>query len=436
MQKLKIIKMGINGEGIGYLKDKIVFVDGALLDEEVLVDIIEDYGKYCKAKLKKVLVKSKYRKNPVCVIYERCKVCSLMNYQYDKQLAYKQQMLKEAIAKYAALDPSIVKPTLPPQKLYSRNQFKLPLKMIKGHLYSGMYQTGSNHLVYMNNCLIHEKGLEEVRKYVMNILNNHNCRDYNEKIGKGYRYLVIRGFDGCYQVTLVTGKQKIDSKIIEVLAKNDKIVSIYQNINVVKNNLEIMSNNFVHLAKQKYLHFKIDDISLRLLPNSFFQLNINQAINIYHEVINMIDNCDLMVEAYCGIGAMSLMAAKKCKKIIAIENVKNAIVNAKDNAHKNNINNINFIVNDAALELKKIDETIDCLLVDPPRTGLDDKMIKTIKQKLPKKIIYVSCNPSTLGKNINELKQFYKVKKIIPYDMFAQTPHVESISLLLRKEGI
>ena len=436
MQKIKIIKMGINGEGIGYLLDKIVFVDGALLDEEVLVDIIEDHGKYCKAKLVKILVKSKYRKNPICRIYDSCKVCTLMNYQYDKQLEYKQQMVKEAIAKYALLDPSIVKPTIPTKKLYYRNQLKLPLKMIKGRLYSGMYQTGSNHLVYMDNCMIHEKDLEDIRKYVMDVLNQNNCRDYNAKIAKGYRYLVIRGFDGCYQVTLVTGKQKIDSKIIEKLAKNDKIVSIYQNINVAKNNLEIMSNNFIHLAKQKYLDFKIDNINLSLLPNSFFQLNLSQAINIYHEVINLIDNCDLMVEAYCGIGTMSLMASSKCKKIIAIENVKNAIINAKSNASKNNITNINFVINDAALELKKIDETIDVLLVDPPRTGLDDKMIKTIKTKLPKKIIYVSCNPSTLGKNINDLKKFYKVKQIVPYDMFAQTPHVESISLLLRKEGL
>lgn len=435
MEKIKIVKMGINGEGIGYVDDKIVFVDGALLDEEVEIKIQEDHGSYCKAQMVKIIVPSSFRCEPACRIYERCKACALMNYRYSKQLAYKQQMVKEAMIKYAKLDPALVKPTVPTRKLYYRNQLKLPLKMIDKKLCSGMYKANSNHLVYINHCLVHEKGLEEIRKYVMDVLNHFQCRDYNPAISKGYRYLVIRGFEDRYQVTLVTGKQQIDPQIVEMLKKNAKIISIYQNINTAKNNLEIMSNNFKHLGKQRFLDFKIDDIELRLLPNSFFQLNLEQATNIYHEVLNIIgDDCDLMVEAYCGIGAMSLMASAKCKRIIAIESVENAIKNAKDNAQKNGIHNINFVVNDAGNELKKIADHIDVLLVDPPRTGLDEKMIKAIKEKLPSKIIYVSCNPSTLGKNLMLLKSNYDVKKILTYDMFAQTPHVESISLLIKKK--
>lgn len=435
MEKVKIVKMGINGEGIGYLDDKIVFVDGALLDEEVEIKIQEDHGSYCQAQMIKILVPSIFRCEPPCRIYGRCKACALMNYRYSKQLAYKQQMVKEAMIKYAKLDPAFVKPTVPTKKLYYRNQLKLPLKMINKKLCSGMYKTNSNHLVYLNHCLIHEKGLEEIRKYVMEVLNRYQCRDYNPAIGKGYRYLVIRGFDDRYQVTLVTGKQQIDPQLVAMLEKNPKIISIYQNVNTAKNNLEIMSNNFKHLAKQRFLEFKIDDIRLRLLPNSFFQLNLAQATNIYHEVLNMIGNdCDLLVEAYCGIGAMSLMASRQCKKIIAIESVENAIRNAKDNAKINGIHNIDFIVNDAGQELRKINEPIDVLLVDPPRSGLDEKMLKAIKEQLPSKIIYVSCNPSTLGKNLMLLKADYDVKKILTYDMFAQTPHVETISLLIKKD--
>ena len=434
MDKIKIVKMGINGEGIGYLNDKIVFIDGTLLDEEVEIKNIEDHGTYYKAQLARVIVPSIYRCDPVCRIYDRCKACALMNYRYSKQLSYKQQMVKEAMIKYAQLDPSLVKSTVPTKKLYYRNQLKLPLKTINQKLCSGMYKTNSNHLVYLNHCVVHEKGLEEIRKYVIDVLNRYQCRDYNPSIGKGYRYLVIRGFDDHYQVTLVTGKQQIDPQIVEMLKKNPKIISIYQNVNTAKNNLEIMSSNFKHLAKQRFLEFKIDDIELRLLPNSFFQLNLEQAKNIYHEVLNMLGNdCDLMVEAYCGIGAMSLMASAQCKRIIAIENVENAIKNARDNAQKNGIKNIKFVVNDAGDELKKITEPIDVLLVDPPRTGLDETMIKAIKEKLPNKIIYVSCNPSTLGKNLMMLKTNYDVKKILTYDMFAQTPHVETISLLIKK---
>ncbi|MCI5773720.1 MAG: 23S rRNA (uracil(1939)-C(5))-methyltransferase RlmD [Erysipelotrichaceae bacterium] len=434
MEKIKIVKMGINGEGIGYLNDKIVFVDGALLDEEVKIKDLNPQKGYYKASLYEVCQPSPYRQKPMCNIYDRCQACVLMNYRYSKQLAYKQQMIKEAIIKYAQLDPRLVKACVPTKKLHYRNQLKLPLKTINHKLHSGMYQANSNHLIYLNHCLVHEPGLEEVRKFVMEVLNHYHCRDYNPKIEKGYRYLVIRGLNQRYQVTLVTGKNAVDPGIVEALSKNSKIISVYQNINTAKNNLDIMSNHFKLLAKQPYLDFTLAGLKLQLLPNSFFQLNYDQALNIYQDVIDMIDeDCRLLVEAYCGIGTMSLMAASKCQKIIAIENVENAIKNAKANAEKNQINNIKFVVNDAKAELKNIKEDIDVLIVDPPRTGLDEGMIKTIQSKLPRKIIYVSCNPSTLAKNLALLKADYQIKKIVPYDMFAQTPHVESITLLIKK---
>ena len=429
---LKIVKMGINGEGIGYIDRKPVFVDGCFVDEEVEVKDIKEYKGYCKATLVKIIKKSYRRIEPRCHAFEKCHACSLMAYKYDSQLAFKRDILKESLIKYAQVDPKLIEATRPTKRLYYRNQCKLPLKMIKRQLQSGMYEANSNHLVYLSHCIIHEEGLEEVRKHVMKVLNDHGCRDYNEKIQKGYRYLVIRGFDGKYQVTLVTGNTTIEQAIIDDILSNPKVTSVYQNINLSKD-VTIMSDKFKHLAKDKTLKVSIDDIEMELYPNSFFQLNIEQAKNIYHDVIDMIGNPELMVEAYCGIGAMSLLASKKCRKIIAIESVKNAIENAKENARINNIDNIKFVCDDAGKAFSKIKEKIDVLLVDPPRTGLDQKMLNTIMEYEPEKIIYVSCNPSTLAKNIKVLKDKYVVKKVIPYDLFAQTPHVESLVLLQRK---
>lgn len=430
--EIKIIKMGINGEGIGYIDNKPVFINGCFIDEVVKIDNLQPFKGYYKADLKEVIVASKYRIKPQCYVYNLCHSCNLMGYKYEKQLEYKKQILKESLIKYAHIDPKLIEDVEPSHRLFYRNQCKLPLKMIRRELCSGMYQANSNHLVYFDKCIVHEEDLESVRQKVMKVLNDHHVRDYNENIQKGYRYLVLRGFDNRFQLTLVTGKNSIDKAIIDDLLKIEEIVSIYQNINISKNNVDIMSNNFKHLAKDKTLSLKINDISLKLYPNSFFQLNYYQANKLYNDVVDNINDCNLMVEAYCGIGAMSLLASTKCKKIIGIESVANAIINAKDNALSNNIMNIKFICDDAANSLAKINEDIDYLLVDPPRTGLDNKMIKAILNNKPKNIIYVSCNPSSLAKNLNELKKDYKIIKIKPYDMFAQTCHVESMTILKR----
>ena len=430
--EVKIVKMGINGEGIGYIDKKPVFINDCFIEEVVKIENIQAFKGYYKADLAEVIKASRYRIKPQCYVYNLCHSCNLMEYKYEKQLEFKRKTLVESLIKYAHVDPKLVSDVEPSHRLFYRNQCKLPLKMIKKELCSGMYQANSNHLVYFDKCIIHEENLEKVRQRVRHVLNVHHARDYNEKIQKGYRYLVLRGFDNKFQLTLVTGKNDIDQHIIDDLLKIDEIVSIYQNINLSKNNVDIMSNNFKHLAKEKTLKLKVNDISLSLYPNSFFQLNYHQACKLYNDVVDCIEDCNLMVEAYCGIGAMSLLASKKCKKIIGIENVNNAIINAKDNAKANNIDNIKFICDDAANSLVKIKEKIDYLLVDPPRTGLNDKMIKAILANKPEHIIYVSCNPSTLAKNLNELKDAYKINKIKPYDMFAQTCHVETVVLLTK----
>lgn len=429
--QVKINKMGINGEGIAYYNNKVVFIDGCFLHEVVEIKDLVLMGGYYKATLDKIIVKSPYRMKASCPSYKKCRACSLMELKYPQQLAYKKAQLQEALYKYAKISSDLVENIEPTKNLNYRNQLKLPIKMVNGKLVTGMYEANSNRLVVVNKCIVHEEGLEEIRKHVLNVLNKYKLKAYDHKQLKGYRYLVIRGLDNKYQVTLVTGKEKIKNEVVEDLKKIKNVVSIYQNINTTKK-VDIMTDDFRHLAFNKTLDFEIDNIKLELLPNSFFQLNKLQAINLYKEAIGLIKDCGLLVEAYCGIGTMSLMASHKCERIIGIEYIDNAIRNAKHMAKLNGINNVEFICGDAAKTMRKINDKIDYLLVDPPRTGLNDEMLEAIKKKRPKNIIYISCNPSSLGKNINELKM-YEVKKVKGFDMFSQTPHVECLCLLTLK---
>lgn len=436
-QKMRIIKIGINGEGIGYVNKIPVFVEGAMVDELVEIEILEKFPNYMKAKTVRVIEKSEFRVKPRCTLSDKCGGCALMICDYSKQLDYKKELLRETLKKYADIDSSHLEDVIAnPNPYHYRNQCKLPTKWLKGTLYSGMYEANSGRLVYMDECMVHEKGLDRVRMALMKVLNQFEFRDYNDKIERGIRNIVIRGFDGKYQCTLVTGKMKIEEEVVDAILKIEGIKSLYQNINISKKNIEIFGKEFVHLGGTKTLELKIDGIVLRLSPASFFQLNLEQAKNLYRTAISLLEPCGTLVEAYSGIGAISLLAKDKAEKIIGIEYSRDAVKNANNNARLNHCEDkVKFMCGDAGEEMKYIAKNgdIDALIVDPPRAGLDDAMIENIIRSKPKQVIYISCNPATLAKNLNDLKKKYDVKRIIPFDMFSHTPHIESIVLLERK---
>lgn len=431
--EIKIVKMGINGEGIGYYKNKPVFVDGALVDEVITCTIESETKTYIKAKLEKILQKSKYRIKAKCNIQSLCGGCPLMILSLKKQGDYKRDVLIETLFKYSGIKKEVVKEIIRNEKpFHYRNQFKLPVKMIGKQLHCGMYQSQSNHIVTFKDCLIHNEHLEVLRKQIMLLINKYQLKDYYDKVQKGIRYLVLRGFKDQYQLTLVTGTNTLPKAFLLELASLDKLVSIYQNINI-RNTHEIFSNEFKHLSGKKTIDVQVHHLSLRLLPASFFQLNHHQAEVLYQKVYDFVYESDVVVEAYCGIGAMSLMVASKAKKVIGIESVKQAVENAMENAKRNHLDHkCHFICGDAGKEMMKLAkvECIDTLIVDPPRLGLDDTMLKAIVDSNVKRIIYVSCNPSTLAKNLVYLKDSYEVEAIIPFEMFSFNQHIESITVL------
>ena len=426
--------MGINGEGIGYDHGVPVFIPGALMHETVDVKITQEKEKYKTAKLIRVIRKSKDRVEPECRYCDSCRACTLMHLKYERQLNYKKQTLKQALKKYADIDMpvSIIKN----DNIYHyRNKFKLPFGMEKGKIVTGMYESERGRFVPIEDCIIHEEVLEKVRKQILEIMNKYKLKAYNERTREGYRSLIMRTFNNKIALVFVVGDNTDLEPMLSDLTRIEEVSSIYYSVNTNKKYINALENDLVHVFGKNCLNARINGLKLVFTPKSFFQLNTRQAEVLYDEAVSLIDeNDEEVLEAYCGVGVMSLMAARKAKHVTGVEIVPDAIDNAKKNSRYNKIDNVDFVVGDSGSVMEEIskEKQLDCLIVDPPRTGLDEKMINSILNSNAKKLIYVSCNPSTLAKNLNVLKEYYNIESIRAIDVFSNTEHVESIVYLAR----
>ncbi|WP_279125112.1 23S rRNA (uracil(1939)-C(5))-methyltransferase RlmD, partial [Holdemania filiformis] len=426
-------KIGINGEGIAYLEGKPVFVDQLLPGETAEIVLLDSQPRYAKGQVVKRLNDSPQRVKPQCPVQGRCSGCPLMILKPEAQLQVKRELVQEALIKYAGLSRDKVQPVIAsPSGLGYRNQCKLPIREERGRLVNGLFEEGSNRVMPIAHCLIHDPDLEALRKQILALANQFRLKAYDPKKGTGLRTLVLRGFEGQYQCVLVSGEDSLPKGFIEKLKAIEGMTCIMQNINPDKRTRQLFSNRWSLLAGEDRLPVQFGDVRLSLSCASFFQLNRPQALQMMRMAASLIEPCDTLVEAYSGVGGISLMLKEKAKTIIGIEFVPEAVENAKENARLNRAENVRFVCGDAAKEMKKIIRRtkIDAVIVDPPRTGLDGAMIESLRQCQPKQIVYISCNPATLGKNLKELKDLYEVKTVIPFDMFPNTPHVETVCLL------
>lgn len=433
--EILVKKTGINGEGIGYLNRKPVFIESALQGELCEVEIEKEFERYAIGKLNHVIQPSVHRVEPVCQYASVCGGCSLMMMDETWQLKIKQDLLKEALWKYAKISESTVNRLLrSPLRTGYRNQCKMPLKNKDGQLVCGLYQEGSNQFVPIEKCLIHDPLLEETRAQVLEVLNRHHVKAEDKKT-PGLKTLVLRRIQNKTQCCLVSGRMKLSKQCIDELLQIETLNSLSQNIQDQRKRHELFGKQWIHLGGYENMVIEICGYKLKLSAASFFQLNTLQAERLVQTAASLIEPCDTLVEAYCGVGLMSIVSNTQFKKGIGIEVVKEAIANAKENARLNHVKHLQFVCGDAAEEMKKIasKEKIDALIVDPPRSGLSEKMLLAISEAKPSQIVYVSCNPATLAKNLQVLCAEYEIKSIQPLDMFPQTPHVETIVNLKKK---
>lgn len=428
-------KWGINGEGVVFPRKKAVFVPGAIPGETIEYELKADHPRYAEGKLTKVIEPSPRRRHPLCPKWEECGGCSLMHLDYKGQVRMKEQMLKETLRRYAGYTGPIEPLLKNPDPLAYRNACKMPFGLDEeGHPSTGMYERGSRAFVPVERCLVHSRKLETVRNQISELVRDLNLTVIRNTEKPGYMNLVLKEYNGKVHVILVTSAIEVDPSLIEGIMNIDHVASLWQSIKTPKDPAhELFGQTMRHLAGEETMHLNLKGLDLQLLPRSFFQLNTAQAENMYDLAADwMPEHVPFMVEAYSGIGAISLKAAEKADRIVGIESIRDAVDNANQNAKINHKDNVSFVCGDAAEELKKIlqKETPQVLVVDPPRTGLDQPMIETVKHSEIEEIIYISCNPSTLAKDIEELKPEYEVKRVKPVDMFSQTPNIESIVLL------
>ena len=437
---LTIKRIGINGEGVGFYKKQTIFVDNALPGEIVEVKIVDEKEKYAIGEITKFKQKSPKRLEPKCPYYDKCGGCQLQHLSYDSQLEEKKNIVVESFARYydGNLDKIEFKDTLGNENPWNyRNKSSLPCRHDGDNVVVGMYAANSNHLVYINDCLIENENIKKVRDYILKFLSSNNIDVYNPKTKTGtLRYLIIRSFsEKDTQVTFVLLKE--DNKFINLIKKMN-LPSIYYSVNSDPKSIEIFGEKLIKVKGEDAIEGKLGDLKFKISPKAFFQLNTKQTVVLYDEIKKA---CNLtgeekILDCYCGIGSIGMYLADKAKEVRGIDVNVDGINDAKEFSKMNNINNIKFYSGNILPHLNQFEKegfTPDIVVVDPPRKGLELNIINYFQKKKVKKIVYVSCNPATLAKNINHLQRDYKVKYVQPIDMFPHTSGVEAVCLLIKK---
>jgi tRNA (uracil-5-)-methyltransferase len=443
---LTIKRLGINGEGVGYFKKQVVFVPGALPGEEVVVEATNIHPKYAEAKIKKIRKRSPYRVVPKCPVYEQCGGCQLQHLDYEAQLREKRDIVIQALERHCRLpvETLSIRPTIgmeDPWHYRNKSQFQVGTK--KGAVIAGLYGLNSHRLIDIPECVIQHPATNRVTNIVKMILQDLRIPIYNERTQTGLvRTIVARvGFHtGDVQLVLITTKKEIPRKellIAEIKRRLPEVKSIVQNINGQKTSL-IFGEESLLLEGEEYIQEVLGDLSFELSARAFFQLNPIQTVKLYDEVKRAADltGTEKVVDAYCGVGTIGLWLAKDAREVRGMDVIPEAIEDAKKNAKRHGFANTMYTTGKAEVLLPKwVKEgwKPDVIIVDPPRTGCDSALLQTILRVQPKTVVYVSCNPSSLARDIDVLSERYHVDYIQPVDMFPHTAHVESVARLTLK---
>lgn len=444
-----IISQGYEGEGIAKIDNKYpIFIEGALKGEKVKVRIVKVNKNFAYGKLMEVLEASEERVNPPCAIYKRCGGCKLQHASYKAQLDFKWDRVKDCVSKIGKLDPSIVKYPLGMENPWRyRNKVQLPIGLINGEVKIGFFAPRSHDIIDMESCLIQDEIGDKVVKLTREWIEKFNIRPYNvdgEYDEKGIvRHIMIRrGFTtNEVMIVLVTNGEKLPHKeeFVDLMVKNiPGIKSVIQNINSKKTNV-ILGLESKTLWGEDTISDYIGDFRFNISPLSFFQVNPIQTEVLYGKALeyaNLTGNEEVF-DAYCGTGTITLFLSQKAKKVYGVEIIPQAIDNAWINAKENKVENVEFFVGESEVVIPDLINKgvkAEVVVVDPPRKGCDKKLLDAITNIDAKKIVYVSCDPSTLGRDLQVLEENgYKTLEVQPVDMFPNTAHIENVALLIKK---
>jgi len=441
-----IIDNGYEGEGIAKIDGFPIFIPGAIKGEKCKILIVKKLTSYAYGKILEILEKSEARVDADCTTYKRCGGCNLRHIKYEETLKMKQNAVQNLVNKTLENKLQVENVVGMENPFHYRNKVQYPVGLDKsGKPVIGIFANRTHEIIPMDKCLIQNEKSEEIAKFIFDYWCSKKYSIYDEATGKGLlRHIVIKNgikTDEIMCILVINGENFQDENdlVNELTTKYPNIKSIVKNINT-KNTNVILGLKNINLYGNGYIKDKLGEYTFNISPLSFYQVNPVQAEKLYNIGIEAagITKEDTVFDLYCGIGTITIFMSKYAKKVYGVEIIEQAIEMAKENAKINNIDNTEFIAGDVEQVLEELIEkrkiNPDIVMVDPPRKGLDNTSINNLLKVLPKKIVYISCNPATLVRDLEKLEEKYEIHKIIPVDMFPYTSHVECVAVMCEKD--
>lgn len=443
--ELEIVDMGHSGEGIGKVDGFTVFVEDGLPGDYLLIQITMVKKSYAVGRILKILTPSVHRIEAACPLAHRCGGCQIMHMSYQSQLNIKRNRVIENLKRIGKIEAPVL-PTLGMEAPYEyRNKAQFPVGMLDGKAIMGFYERGSHQIVDTKYCYIQHPINENIVEIIKSYIKTCGVTVYDEKTGKGLiRHVITRvGYaTGEIMVVIVTNGRSLpqqDALIQQLREGVDGLKSVVQNINEKKTNV-ILGRESITLYGQDTIEDYIGSLKFKISAQSFFQVNPQQTRVLYEKALEYADlkGAETVFDIYCGIGTISLFLAQRAKKVYGIEVVEAAIEDARVNARLNQFNNTEFYTGAAEEVIPRLYQKgvrADVVVVDPPRKGCEPVVLETIANMAPERVVYVSCNPATLARDLAILEEKgYKTVEVQPVDMFPHTAHVECVVLMSRVE--
>ena len=444
-----IVDIGQGGVGIGKYEGFTVFVEGGLIQDKVKVRINKSKKNYAVGDIVEIIEKSPFRVDRICSDdLKDCGGCQIQELDYNKQLELKTNEVKQVISRIGKLENVEIHETIGMQSpCRYRNKAQFPIQNINGSTAIGFYKKKSHDVIPTDMCVIQHDINDKIIKIIKTYIQAYNVSIYNETTHTGVlRHLVTKvGFTtNEVMVVLVANGTNLPhlNELASVLKENILgFKTLVLNVNKAKTNVILGKENKVIYGNGKITDY-IGDLVFEISPLSFFQVNPVQTEVLYNKALEYAElkENDTVFDIYCGIGSISLFLAQKATKVYGIEIVEDAIKDAKINAKLNNLNNVEFYVGKAEEVVPKMyseGKTANVVVVDPPRKGCDEKVLDTIVSMKPDRVVYVSCNPSTLARDLAYLdERGYKCVEIQPVDMFPHTMHVECCAKIVKKSDL
>ena len=442
-----IVDIGQGGVGIGKYEGFTVFVDGGLVQDKIKVKITKSKKNYAVGDIVEIIEKSPFRVERKCSeSLRQCGGCQIQELDYQKQLDVKTNEVKQVISRIGKLDDVVIHDTLGMEHPFRyRNKAQFPIQKKDNMPVIGFYKKKSHDFISTDECIIQHEVNDKIIKIIKTYIRAYNVSIYDEKTHKGLlRHLVTKvGFTtGEVMIVLVANGKKLPylKELASVLKENiPGFKTLVVNVNTQKTNVILGKENIVAYGDGMIRDY-IGELVFEISPLSFFQVNPLQTEVLYNKALeyaNLGEN-DTVFDIYCGIGTISLFLAQKAKKVYGIEIVEDAIKDAKRNAKINNMDNVEFYVGKAEEVVPKMykeGKRANVVVVDPPRKGCDEKVLDTIVSMEPDRVVYVSCNPSTLARDLAYLNERgYKCHEIQPVDMFPHSVHVENVAWLSKEK--